>query len=80
MGRIPLKEPSDAWDKVQVVELEVVPNPPGDIVIRARRITADANASNNPRRAVLNWRVEGQPSSEYIHSAHFLTNQRIGAG
>lgn len=56
-----------------MIQIQVMPGPPRDEVIRARGVPAHAEASNNLMILV----VEGQATTKHIDAADFLTNQRI---
>jgi hypothetical protein len=48
-----------------VVETQMVTNPPGHVVIRAGRITADTQSSQESTGRI----VQGQAASEHVHAA-----------
>ena len=60
----------------KVIKPQVVANPPGDVVVSAGRVSADADCADNP----LADTVECQAPAEDVNAADFLAHQGILSG
>ena len=55
------------------IQMEKVADAPRDVVIGARRIPADPNATDKVR----SYGIETQAAAEHIHASNFLADERI---
>src|SRR5262249_48165841 len=66
----------NSTDSREMIEAQILPDTPGDVVIRARRIAADADAADDP----LAGRVQRKPAAEHVDAADLPAVHRIAAG
>ena len=62
-----------AYAPRDVIQAKIIACPPGDVVVRARAVTANAHGSDEFAFAV----IESQSAAEDIHSADFLPAHRV---
>ena len=57
----------------EVIQAEIFPNPPGDVMVRAGSISAYPDAPND----FLAWAVQREPSAENVDPTDLVSNHRI---
>lgn len=70
------RDAANGWDlaRPHVIQPQVVADAPGDIMVRAGRIAAHADASYD----LVARRVEREPAAKYVHAADFSSDHRVG--
>src|SRR6266496_278618 len=57
----------------EVIQSEIFPNPPGNVMVRAGSISAYPDAAND----FLPRAVQREPSTENVHPTNLISNHRI---